>query len=145
MKASFCGYNNALFTLRLEERMREVIEGCILIGIDEFLFGNCGRFDYWALGLVNRLKDRYAHIKSIFVTPYNVKYYNRDAYDDLVCLEFKNMQKNVAVIKTNEWIIDESCIIIACVKNNYENTSETLNYAIKKGKLILNLADAYDY
>ena len=135
----------------LKERLYSSIESMILNEkVDTFLFGSKSQFNDLCLDLVNRMKEKYPHIKRIYVRAeypnINKQYENylSERYEySYYPSKLRNSGKSVYVERNFE-MIDNSrfCIVYYEEKNDplcrKSGTKIALDYAIKKGKQIRN-------
>ena len=141
-KVTFCGHgdlygvDNEIFRNSLYEE----IEKQIKLGATEFLLGGYGQFDSLCARTVKKLKEKYAHIKSVLVIPYlDRKYDYLDLYD---CTEYPPIEKTpkrCAILKRNEYMVEKSEVIIAFVEHSWGGAAKTLEYAKRKKKTIIEL------
>jgi len=88
-------------------------------------------------------------ITLVLVLPYfsqelntNKEYYEQ-FYDDVVIpSELADVHYKAVITKRNRWLIEQSDILIAFVYRNFGGAYTTINYAIKKEKQVINLADS---
>ena len=116
----------------------------------DFLIGRDGDFDLLASSAVKRAVNRYGFGNTHFtlVLPYmkaeyrdNEKEY-LDYYDEVkICAESSDAHPKSAIRIRNRNIVDRSDLIICCIQHKNGGAYETIRYAEKKGKKIINLAD----
>lgn len=111
-------------------------------GVDEFYIGTHGKFDYMALITLKELKKEFLHIKYTNVLAYitgkkedYVKYENTIFPEVLEKTPFK-----FAIIKRNKWMIENSHYVVCYVTQTITNAGEFLDFAKRKGKIVINLA-----
>lgn len=85
------------------------------------------------------MKKSYPHIRRTLVLPYIDKEFNNKLYDESVYPPIEKVPKRFAIIKRNEWMVDNSDIVIAYIKHSWGGAVRTYNYATKKQKEIINL------
>ena len=113
-------------------------------GIQEFYCGGYGNFDKCMSLILRELKNIY-NLKMYYITPYNnamcenklTHIKSLELYDDIIYPELENIPYKYCILKRNEWMIDQSDIIIAYVKYSYGGASKSLHYAMKKKKKLL--------
>ena len=92
---------------------------------------------------MRELKKDFPNIELIFISPYlenkNLKVAN-EIYDDTIYPPLETVPKKFAIIKRNEWMIDNCDILVAYVKYSWGGAEKTLNYAIRKKKPFINFA-----
>ena len=75
--------------------------------------GGYGNFDGYCCQLLNELKKDYPKIEIVFVTPYVFENYYKlnnakNYYDYTLYPPLENVPYKFAILKRNEWIIDNS-------------------------------------
>lgn len=93
-------------------------------------------------------ENPYLNIKLILILPYMTKRLNTNKeyyvshYDEIIIpSELCDIHYKAAIIKRNRLMVDRSDLLIAYVYRSYGGAFETLKYARKCGKKIINLAD----
>ena len=142
-KITFCGHSNLSVRTSeiLETKLRTEIEKLIKQGAREFLLGGYGDFDYLCSKIIREMKGVYPHIMSVLVIPYIDRDYNKDLYD---CSEYppiETVPKRFAILKRNEFMVNEADVVIAFVKYDWGGAVKTLEYARRKKKKIVLLSD----
>ena len=148
----FFGHRTINETDELRERLSEIIEKLIIENsVDTFLFGSKSRFNSLCLELVTKIKEKYPHIKRVYVRaeyPYineDYKQYLLESYEDTYYPEKILGSGRASYIERNYEMIDNSNY---CIVYYDESTAPTirksgtkiaLDYAIKKGKEIINI------
>ena len=116
----------------------------------EFLIGRAGDFDLFAAAAVKRAVREYGCGNTYFtlVLPYmkaeyrdNEKEY-LDYYDEVeVCAESEAAHPKSAIQIRNRNIVDRSDLIVCCIQHQSGGAYQTIKYAEKQGKRVINLAD----
>ena len=148
----FFGHRTINETDELRERLREIIEKLIVENsVDTFLFGSKSRFNSLCQETVTKIKEKYPHIKRVYVRaeyPYineDYKQYLLESYEDTYYPEKILGSGRASYIERNYEMIDNSNY---CIVYYDESTAPTirksgtkiaLDYAIKKGKEIINI------
>lgn len=146
----FFGHRTINETEGLKLGLYRTIERLIIEkNVDTFLFGSKSRFDSLCLEIVTILKEKYPHIKRIYVRaefPYISEVYRSyllTIYDDTYYPEKIKGAGKAVYVKRNCEMIDNSqfCIVYYDEKYTPENrnsgTKIALDYAIKQEKKIL--------
>ena len=112
----------------------------------EFFLGGYGRFDEHALEVVIKYKEKHNNTKIIFVTPYIYKNYYlttgmKRKVDEIIYPEIEKVPKRIAIIRRNEWMIEKADVVIAYVKYSFGGARMSYDYAFRKNKKIINLAN----
>ena len=122
------------------------IETLIENGYGEFLFGGYGDFDSLSRKAADSLKEKYPHIKTVYVQAY---YKPKDGsmeiirglYDDTLYPAIERKPKKFAVIYRNQEMINISDFCIFYVERSYGGALRALRYAKRKNKARINLAE----
>lgn len=113
------------------------------------LLGGKGDFDEICAGVCKELKQEYRAIVLVYVTPYitlpeqnkikeMIKY---GIYDESVYPPIEKTPKRFAISKRNEWMIENSDLIIAYVNHTYGGAYKTLQVAKRNKKKVINICD----
>ena len=116
--------------------------------INEFWVGNYGAFDYISANAVRKLKKKYLDILLVLIIPYLTKEINEyreqyyKNYDEMVIAEIpEKTPKKYRILKTNEYMVDNSNYLICFINHSWGGTAKTLEYAERKKHItIFNLA-----
>ena len=111
-------------------------------GVDEFWVGNYGNFDSISAEAVRELKISYPQISLVLVIPYltkeindNKKFYNNN-YDCILVAEIPdNIPRKYRIIKTNEYMVNNSDFLICYVQHSFGGAAKTLEYANKRKQI----------
>ena len=144
------GHRTINETDELRTKITEAVERLITDEkVDTFLFGSKSEFDRLCLELVTKLKEKYPHVKRIYVRaefPFiNDDYmaYLLKSYDDTYCPEKLHGAGRAAYVERNYEMINNSkyCIVYYDEPNapttRKSGTKIALDYAIKKGREVL--------
>lgn len=114
-----------------------------------FYSGGKGDFDWLCANTLNGIKKDYSFIKSYLVRAYMPKEKNsyeeilyKQIFDKTIYPNIENVPKRLAIIKRNEWMIENSNFLIAYVKHDLGSGAyKTLKYAEKRKNIkIINIA-----
>ncbi len=142
----FIGHRTIIETDEMKKRLLNEIEMLITDKkVDTFLFGSKSQFDSLCLDLVTRLKEKYPHIKRIYIrAEYPVisedfKEYLLKSYDETYFPEKIIGAGKASYVKRNYEMIDKSnyCIFYYMQLNRKSGTKIALDYAIKREKKII--------
>lgn len=120
----------------------------------DFLVGRNGDFDQLCSSAVLRTKKNYRDDNSslILILPYGTADYrdNQDGYEDYydeveVCWESSNSHPKSAIQKRNRHMVDRADLIICYVENESGGAYQTICYAEKQNKEIINIAKKDEY
>ena len=62
-----------------------------------------------------------------------------NGYDGIVMLPVENTPPKYAILKRNEYMVDQSELLIAYVNHGWGGAAKTLEYAVRKHKKYINL------
>ncbi len=131
----------------LEQILKELIHRKDYV---EFLVGRNGEFDKFVSTSIRQAKRKYDYHNSslVWVLPYstadlrdNIDAY-KDYYDEIeICENSANAHYKSAIQLRNREMVDRSDLIICCIERKSGGAYQTVQYAIKKGKKVIYLAD----
>lgn len=160
----FFGHRKIEVTDELVNRLKDIVENLITEKkVDTFLFGSMSQFDKLCLQVVMEFKKNYPHIRRIYVraefpyidkdyTSYLLKRYDHTYYPERMINAGK-----AAYVERNYEMIDNSDYCVIYYDENYKpprrknsrldlfdyqpksGTAVAYDYAVKKGKSIVNL------
>ena len=146
----FFGHREINETEVLKTKLMEIIEKLIVDeNVDTFLFGSKSQFNSLCLELVTELKEKYPHIKRIYVRaeyPYISEHYKNyllESYEYTYYPERIIGSGKAAYVERNYEMINQSqyCIVYYNEANapstRKSGTKIALDYAIKKQKHII--------
>lgn len=129
----------------LEECVRELLKEKEYV---EFLVGRNGEFDQLATSAVHHMKKKYRNDNSelTLVLPYLTAEYwnNKDSFEAYynrieVYGEASNIHPKAVIQKRNRAMVDRADLIVCCIDTNSGGAYETVQYAIRKGKKVVNI------
>ena len=148
--ACFFGHRTINETEELKSKLIEIIEKLIVDEkVDTFLFGSKSRFNSLCLELVTEIKEKYPHIKRIYVRAeypdINEQYTNYllESYEDTYYPEHIIGSGIAAYVERNYEMIDKSkfCIVYYDEPNapttRKSGTKIALDYALKHKKEVI--------
>lgn len=136
MTVTFFGHRDAPIALRAE--LITVIKRLIEHeGADSFFVGDKGNFDIMAANVLCELKALYPHIRYEVVLSYLRP--QKNEHPTLYPEGIEKVPLRFAIVKRNEWMVEHSDVIVAYVKCSYGGASNSVRYAERKNKRIINL------
>lgn len=144
MVISFCGHRE--FTPDAEKE-KTIID--ILLKYSETeqevicYTGGYGAFDWFAASCIKKTKKAALNIVNCLVIPYITQSHldrislHEKEFDEIIYPPLEDVPPKFAIIRRNEWMIDNSDLLIACVKYSWGGAARTLEYAKRRGKTIL--------
>ena len=149
----FFGHRTINETEELKSKLYEIIEKLIVDqNIDTFLFGSRSQFDSLCYDLVTKIKEKYPHIKRIYVRaefPYideSYRSYLLESYEDTYYPEGMEKAGKAAYVERNCEMIDQSSVCIVYYNTGYapprrrNSHHDLIDYQPRSGTKI-----AYDY
>ena len=118
--------------------------------VTTFYSGGKGSFDWLCAHALDELKKDYPFITSYCVLAYMPK--KKDMYTKVLLKLFdktiypgiENTPPRFAILKRNQWMIDNSNFLIAYVKRSHGGAYKTLEYAEKKKTIkIINIGKEF--
>ena len=146
MVITFCGHSNCLFSDEEKEKLKQLLIKEIRKNPTcKFYLGGYGDFDSLCLRTLRELKTDFPDIELLFITPYIDKNYSKLEfakyhYDDVIFPPLESVPRKFAILKRNEWMVEEADLVIAYVMYSWGGAAKTLEYAKRKKKTIINLA-----
>ena len=146
MIITFFGHSNCLFNDDIKEQLKNILVGEIIINPTcKFYLGGYGDFDGLCLRTLRELKHDFPTIEILFITPYLDKNYSKLElakyyYDDVIFPPLESVPRKFAILKRNEWMVEQADLVIASVKYSWGGAAKTLEYAKRKKKRIINIA-----
>lgn len=148
---AFFGHRYIDNPFRIEERLEEHIYRLLAEKeYVDFLVGRDGGFDQFASSAVLRVRKRYRDDNSslILVLPYaRAEYLNNeesyhDYYSDVeISYAASKVHPKAAIQIRNREMVDRADLILCCIEREQGGAWQTIQYAIKQEKDIINLYD----
>ena len=146
MIVTFCGHRDFIETADIEERLTALIEKYARESGRLICYnGGYGNFDYFTAKCVHKLQGQYANIRNCLVLPYiDQPFLDRislfaNRFDETIYPPLESVPKKYAIIRRNEWMIDNADIVISCVKYSWGGAARSLEYARQKKKNIIQI------
>jgi len=155
-KVTFCGSSYIINSEYIFEKLVETLELVVMPSYvtDRYKYtfycGGYGEFDGLACKAVDVIRKNHPNlnIEKLFVTPYITPEfkekidYVREYYDDVIYPPIEKVPLRLAIVARNRWMIDQSDIVIG-YDRSARYTKKNLEYAFKKKKSILYIADSF--
>lgn len=145
MTITFFGHRNT------PESIKPYIKQILIYFIENhnaimFYVGNNGKFDSVVRMVLKELKMVYKNINYSVVLAYiNNKSNEYDDYTDTIFPDgIEEVPLRFAICWRNEWMINNSDVVITFVEHNFGGASKYKSMALKKGKKVFNIADYYN-
>ena len=140
--ACFFGHREVLHNIR--PKLTEIIEKLIFDeGVRDFYVGHQGQFDNMVYSVLKELKANYPHIRYTVVLAYMPDEHIKELYgeDTLFPDGLENVPKKFAISKRNDWMIQQSGVVVCYV---YKVTGGASKFSEKAGKKGIRVIDVPD-
>ena len=139
---TFIGHKNA--SEKLEPILKLTIETLVLKGITKFYVGTHGSFDNMVQKILTQLKLCYPQIRYYVVLAYlpKTKADTKDYFETIYPDGLEKVPLRFAITERNKWMIKNSDYLVCYVNNPFSNANKFKEFAIKKGKQIINLQES---
>lgn len=152
---AFFGHRDIYCNIRMiEERVEDIARQLIHTKpYVEFLMGRDGEFDILTTSAIKRTQKAVGHANNalVWVLPYSTTDFqnNTDSYEEYydeieICEESAVAHFKSAYQIRNRAIIDRSDLCVFYVERKSGGAYQTMQYAIKQGKNVINLAEQVD-
>ena len=148
MIITFCGHSDFMFSDDVKQQLKDILLREIIKNPTcKFYLGGYGDFDSLCLRTLRELKKEFQDIELIFITPYIDENYSKLEfakyhYDDVIFPPLESIPRKFAILKRNEWMVDEADLVIAYVMYSWGGAAKTLEYAKRKKVPIINIAQS---
>ena len=145
-RVSFFGHRTLYSLHGLDDKIENIaVELIRKYEFVEFYVGRNGDFDIIAASAIKRAQRRMGKERSalILTLPYVVKdieYYEK-FYDEIIIPTEGKQHFKTAITKRNEWMIDNSDLVIACVQNESGGAYNAIKYAQSRKVKVLNIGE----
>jgi uncharacterized phage-like protein YoqJ len=147
MVVAFLGHSKLNFDNKLKNELTKMIVKIVVSNdIVDFYLGGYGDFDSNCLNLLRDLKQKYANINLVFITPYlNSKYYKLEnakyLYDETIYPPIESTPLKFAISKRNEWMVDNCDFLFCYVNKKYGGAYRAYRRAVNKKVPLYNFAE----
>ena len=141
MIITFCGHSDVANPDNVRRWLEQTVGDLIQRGATRFYLGGYGSFDRLAASILHKVSAANPSIESILVLPYLNRDAEEDLYDGTIYPPLENVPKRLAIIKRNEWMVDQADVIVAYVLHDWGGANAMLQYAVRKGKRIIHYSN----
>ena len=114
-----------------------------------FYCGGYGEFDALCASVCRAFKKSHPMCELLLITPYITESEQKKLkdlkekrlYDDIVYPPLEKVPLRYAIIRRNEWMAKEADILICYITHTFGGAYQTVKFAQKKKKTIINLAE----
>lgn len=146
MVISFCGHRDFTPDAEVEKTIIDILLKYAETEQEVICYtGGYGAFDWFAAYCIRKAQTKAKNIRNCLVIPYiTVSYLDRikdrrEEFDEIFYPSLESVPQRLAIIRRNEWMIDNSDLLIAYVKYSWGGAAKTLEYAKRKSIKILNI------
>lgn len=142
MTCTFFGHRDT--PMSVAEKLKGVLTDLIESGVDNFLVGTEGGFDGMVYASLCELKGTYPHInvsRVLAYLPTKADPLGENAEDTVYPEGLETVPKRFAIAKRNEWLVKQSDTVVCYIERQFGGAAKYTEYARKKGKTIINLAE----
>lgn len=107
--------------------------------------GGYGAFDWFAASCIRKAQQMAKNIRNCLIIPYitvshldKINFHAKE-FDEIIYPPLENVPPKFAIIRRNEWMVDNSDLLIACVKFSWGGAARTLEYATRRNLTIINI------
>ena len=144
MTATFFGHGDApqeIF-LTVETLLKNLIEK---EGVHRFYVGNHGNFDRIVSNILSKLRVIYPQITCYVVLAYMPQAKTENAWQNLNTIlpyEIAAAIPRFAISKRNEWMLENSEVVVTYVRRSFGGAAKYKEMAIRKRKRVIEIANA---
>ena len=146
---SFFGHRFILDSDAVKAQLKTLIEKLIKEDkADTFYLGEQGDFEIISAGVLEELKPTYPFIQRTDVICFSDQLNRKPKIqsDNFEYLDELDLcKRKLRIIKRNQWVIDNSDILIFYVNSPYGGAYQSYLYAKKKNKQIINLVKVEEF
>ena len=140
MIVTFCGHSDFQKNEEYEQRIFEILQQNIGNEAAEIYLGEHGAFDEFAYYCCKKYKQMHKNVSLVFITPYMLSKCPKRRYDYIIYPEIEDKPIRFAISYRNKYMIQMADFVIAFVEREWGGAYQSYKYAIRKGKVVFNLA-----
>ena len=138
MIITFCGHDNVQEVDKVREWLGIVMDQFRDEETVTCYLGGYGGFDRLAASVVRQKQRKNPNFQAVLIIPYLDRKYDKWGYDYTLFPPLESVPPRYAILRRNEWMVEQADVVIAYVTHNWGGAAKTLKYAqTKKKKLIL--------
>lgn len=137
MKIAFCGHSEMTDREAVKQWLAPVCLDLIKSGATDFYLGGYGSFDSLCAAVLRKLKKEHRKIRLILVLPYLNSSIMTDGYDETVYPPLESVPKRFAILRRNEWTVQECDVLVSYVVHGWGGAAKMLEYARRKKKQVI--------
>lgn len=139
-------FGHRIITKDIKSLLTRQIENLITeYGVNVFYVGNNSQFDYLVATVLREVKLHNPQILYWIVLAYLPE--KKQEYNPLSDIEtiypegLEYTPRRFAISKRNQWMVQQSDYVIAYVEHSFGGAAQFTEYAQKKNRMVINLAD----
>lgn len=137
MVVTFCGHSEVDNQDLVRSWLAVVIRQLIAQGATHFYSGGYGQFDRMVASAVKHAQQAAPHIHNTLVLAYLNNNPYTQGYDDTVYPQLELVPKRFAILKRNQWMVEQADVVVAYVTYSWGGAAKTLTHAKRKKTTIL--------
>lgn len=137
MTVTFCGHSTINKPDGFSKWLAAILPSVIAGGASTFYLGGYGAFDALAAKAVRQQKAAYPHIEMVLVLAYLDREIDASGYDATTYPPLEKAPRRYAIVRRNEWMVEQSGVVISGVTHSWGGAARTLEFARRKKKVIL--------
>lgn len=137
MIITFVGHSYVPDADNVRQWLHNVLDPFIYEKIVVFYLGGYGEFDRLAASVVLQKKQLNPTAQAVLVIPYLNRKYDETGYDYTLFPPLETIPPQYAILKRNEWMVEQADIVMAYVTHGWGGAAKTLQYAQRKKKPII--------
>ena len=148
MIITFCGHSDYVPSVGDEQKILSILSEKIGEEDAELYLGGYGAFDAFAKKCGREYQKTHPRTKLVFVTPYLPKDDEKqngrapdDRYDEIVYPSLEHVPLRFAILRRNEWMVEQADLVIAYVRHEWGGAYATYRHALQMQKTVYNLAE----
>lgn len=146
MVISFCGHREFTPDAEKEKTIIDILLKYSEIDKEVICYtGGYGAFDWFAAACIRKAQAMAKNIRNCLIIPYiTASYLDRikihiEEFDEIIYPPLESVPPRLAIIRRNEWMIDNSDLLIAYVKYSWGGAARTLEHAKRRRMEIIYL------
>ena len=144
MVISFCGHRDFTPDAEKEKTIIDILLKYAETEQEVICYtGGYGAFDWFATSCIRKAQAIAKNIRNCLIIPYittshldRISLHTKE-FDEIIYPPLENIPPKFAIIRRNEWMIDNCDLLIAYVKYSWGGAARTLGYARRKEVRIL--------
>ena len=141
MIVTFCGHAQFDKAGEFEPKILKILEENIGEKSAEIYLGGYGEFDSFARDCCKKYQAKHPLIELVLVIPYLNAKFDSARYDAVIYPEIERKLPRFAISYRNQYMVEKADLVIAYIEHAWGGAFTTYQYAKRRGKKIVNLAD----